>query len=68
MSGVGFFSKDTLELAIQQKLKTVSAEDFADIVSYIFNCQVQPTKRNKVEFGVLFIDNCDELQPYREDK
>ena len=61
----GFFVKDILEQAVKDKMKNASDKEFADIISVLFNCQCYPNK-NWNDFTVLFIDNCNELQPYIE--
>jgi len=66
MAGTGYFMKDVLETAVINKMVNSSPADFAELISVIFNCQCEPSRDNVIEFNVLFIDNCDELQPYIE--
>lgn len=60
----GYFMKDVLETAVIDKMVNASPAEFAELISTIFNCQCEPSRDNAIEFNVLFVDNCDELQPY----
>lgn len=62
----GYFMKDVLETAVIDKMVNASPAEFAELISTIFNCQCEPSLslNHPLEFNVLFVDNCDELQPY----